>query len=188
MKFKKTHRDNRGTYKYVYEHQEANGCIRKEIVELRPGVDGITELDIQRLHRRDDSDVYYNLKNVRPERTEKEKAEIKAWKIQFKLDFAKEYGYEPIDEYVDDVAEEIFPMNYNLSLNEYDDECEDGKNPIYSMIADGAIETDSRVERLREVVELLTPYQQEIYRMLVTKQMSQVEVADVLDVSKQAIN
>lgn len=47
---------------------------------------------------------------------------------------------------------------------------------------------DARLARLREVVKMLTPYQQSIYRMMIHEQKSQVEIAEVLGVSKQAIN
>jgi RNA polymerase sigma factor (sigma-70 family) len=188
MKSRKTHRDDRGTYKYVHYHTVSNGRYRKEVVELKPGVDGVTELDIRMLHQADDREVYHNSKNLRPERTKKEKEKIKEWEEQYRKDFKNEHGYLP---HPDDVLAEInerFPRNYHLSLNAFDDECEEGKNPIQALIATEPASEDPRVERLREVVERLTPYHQQLYQMLVTDQMTQVEVAAELGVSKQAIN
>lgn len=35
------------------------------------------------LHSLDDSEVYYNLKNIRPEKTTEEKAAVNAWKEEY---------------------------------------------------------------------------------------------------------
>ncbi|EMF0528425.1 hypothetical protein H4N24_000058 [Enterococcus hirae] len=189
-RLKKTHQNDRSTYKYVFERTDANGRIQKEVVEIRPGEDGVTELNIQELHRADDRAIYNFYKNARPERTEEEKEKIKAWKEKFREDFNNEHGYYPMDEYVDGEANDYFKRNYNLSLNEFDDECDEGDNPIQSLVYDAYQdnEEDPRIDRLREVVTQLLPYHQEIYHMLVTENMSQTEVADKLDKKKQSIN
>ena len=87
MGIRKTRSDERTTY--VYRFADATK------VELKPGKDGITEVDIKKLHALDDSEVYYNNKNLRPERTKEEKAEIESWKQEFISDFKKSNGYEP---------------------------------------------------------------------------------------------
>lgn len=66
---RKTHRDNRGVYRYHY----TDGLGEQKIV-LQPGVSGVTEADIKQLHALDDSEVYYFNKAL-PKRTEEEKAE-----------------------------------------------------------------------------------------------------------------
>ncbi|HFD1688388.1 MULTISPECIES: hypothetical protein [Enterococcus] len=189
-RFKKTHQNDRNTYKYVFERTDANGRIRKEVVEIRLGEEGVTELNIQELHRADDREIYNFYKNARPERTEAEKEKIKTWKEKFREDFNNEHGYYPLDEYVDGEANDYFKRNYNLSLNEFDDVCDEGDNPIQSLVYDAfqTNEEDPRVDRLREVVAQLSPYHQEIYHMLVTDEMSQTEVAAKLGKQKQSIN
>ena len=186
----KTHKNDRNTYKYVFERIDTNGRIQKEVVEIRPGEDGVTELNIQELHRADDRAIYNFYKNARPERTEAEKEKIKEWKQQFREDFNNEHGYYPPEEYVDGEANDYFKRNYNLSLNEFDDNCDEGDNPIQSLVygASQDDEEDPRIERLLEVVTQLSPYHQEIYHMLVTDEMSQTEVADKLGKKKQSIN
>ena len=66
----------------VYKYKTAG----KTIV-IKPGEDDITEFYIKLLHSLDDSEVYYNLKNLRPERTNEEKATIKEWRKNFVDDF-----------------------------------------------------------------------------------------------------
>lgn len=79
MKIFKTNTTKRGTYTYTFTNVDGN----EEKVTLRPGENGITEADIKMLHSLDDSEVYYNLKNLRPERTAEEKATIKAWTEEY---------------------------------------------------------------------------------------------------------
>lgn len=86
------------------------------------------------------------------------------WKKKYSKDFVEKYGYEPYQSDVKAEIDEQFPRNYNLSLNAFDEECEDGKNPIYSMIANESTDED------------------------VTEEMYQVEVAEKLGVYKQAVN
>ena len=75
MKIRKTNTAKRGTYTYTFTGADGN----EERLILRPGEDGVTEAYIKMLHSLDDSEVYYNLKNIRPEKTAEEKAAIKEW-------------------------------------------------------------------------------------------------------------
>lgn len=162
-----------------------------EVVELKPGVDGVTELDIKRLHQRDDLDMYYFYKASRPERSPEEKAKIENWKVEYAAEFVDEHGYEPDEDYVDWIASQEFPRNYNVSLNQFDDYCDEGKNPLMMAINKASINEkpeEPRLDRLREVVKMLTPYQQSVYRMMIHEQKSQVEIAEEVGVTKQAIN
>lgn len=191
MKFKKTHKNDRQTYKYMFTRLNEEGEYVPEVVELKPGVDGVTEMDIKRLHQRDDLDLYYFYKASRPERSPEEKAKIENWKEAYAAEFMDEHGYEPDPDYADWLASQEFPRNYNVSLNQFDDYCDEGKNPLMTAINKASMNEepeDARLARLREVVKMLTPYQQSIYRMMIHEQKSQVEIAEVLGVSKQAIN
>lgn len=56
MKLHKTRSASRGVYTYIF----ADGTS----VILHPGENGVSEMDIKRLHSLDDSEVYNNLKNA----------------------------------------------------------------------------------------------------------------------------
>lgn len=58
---------------------------------IKPGENGVTEMDIKMLHSLDDSEVYFNLKNVRPER----KGLDRKVELKFVNDFTVRHGYEP---------------------------------------------------------------------------------------------
>ena len=79
MRLRKTRQEERATYTYTFTNADGN----EERVTLKPGENGVTEADIKMLHSFDDSEVYYNLKNLKPKRTEEEKAEIEKWKKEY---------------------------------------------------------------------------------------------------------
>lgn len=180
MKSKKTNESKRGFY--IYEFEDGTSTT------LKPGENGVTEWDIYNLNRLDDREVDNYYRNLRPKRTDEEKAKIEEWKKKYISNFKTEHGYEPHPEDVKYAVKEAFPMNYAVSLNAY--EVED-KNPLLmtaKLMTDLTEEVDPQVERLREVVGALNPYHQELYQELVIKQRSQTEVAKERGVSKQAIN
>lgn len=166
MKFRKTPSSQRGTYKYVY--YDDNG---KFIVELVPGVDGVTELDILECHRADDREVYNNIKNSRPKLSVEEKQQIKEWEENHHDDWSQK--------------------NWNLSLDSVtiDDGAADKSVVLFaaSNIKMSENTPDPMVERLREVVELLTPDQQSLYHKIVIEEIPQVEIAEQLGITKQAL-
>lgn len=180
MKSRKTNEIKRGFY--IYEFEDGTSTT------LKPGENGVTEWDIYNLNRLDDREVDNYYRNLRPKRTDEEKAKIEEWKKKYISNFKTEHGYEPHPEDVKCAVKDAFPMNYAVSLNAY--EVED-KNPLLmtaKLMTDLAEEVDPQVERLREVVGALNPYHQELYQELVIKQRSQTEVAKERGVSKQAIN
>lgn len=65
----------------------------------------------------DDHEVYINIKNLRPEMTDKEKAEQTAWIEWFKSDFLIKYGYEPTKDDIKAAVSERYPKNWVMSLN-----------------------------------------------------------------------
>ena len=97
MRIRKTKKEDRMVYKYK---------TSRGIIVIKPGEDDVTEIDIKLLHSIDDSEVYYNLKNLRPERTNEEKAAIKEWRKSFIENFKREHGYEPNKYIVNDAVEE----------------------------------------------------------------------------------
>ena len=170
MKTVKTRSDKRGTYTYI----DANG----EKYTLKPGdIDPdtgyvLTEEDIQRLHRMDDREVENNLKNVKPPIQPWEKGLIEEWKkahpyddppgrSNVSLDAASED-----DEGVDDDSEKGYLGDASLIIMEHE---------------------EPMVERLREVVEMLRPEQQELYRRIVVNGESPEDIAKELGVGRTAI-
>lgn len=183
MKLRKTPSNKRSVYIYKF----ADGTS----VKLEAGKDGVTQIDIQGLHHFDDREVYNNVKNLHPARTEEEKKKIADWKKHFISDFKGQYGYVPSDDVVKEAVKDKFPMNYALSINAFDDDCEEGKNPI-QMLAflgnDDSDDVDSRIERLQEVVKQLSPKEQALYHQIQELQISQKEIALKQQVTPQYIN
>ncbi len=161
MRFRKTPLNQRGTYTYHFAAGES--------VTLTPGKNGVTELDIKALHSAGDSEVYFNIKNTRPKLTEEEKAAIKDWE--------------------DKHPGEEAPKNWNLSIESLQDDGVDLDKS--SILADASYspfeDVSPEVERLREVVEMLTPDQQALYRRVFLLEESQVEIAAELGITKQAL-
>ena len=102
MKFRKTNTAKRGTYTYTFTGADGN----EERVTLRPEEDGVTEADIKMLHSLDDSEVYYNLKNLKPEKTAEETAAIKDWKEEYIKKEVAYRGYAPTDDEVENAVRE----------------------------------------------------------------------------------
>lgn len=84
MKIRKTRQEQRTEYRYPVQVEDGKGGYRVVYNTIRPGdgegEDIVTELHIQTMHSLDDSEVYYNTKNMRPQRSDSMKAEIAEWK------------------------------------------------------------------------------------------------------------
>lgn len=74
MKIRKTRQDQRTEYRYPVQVEDGKGGYRVVYHTIRPGdgegEDIVTELHIQTMHSLDDSEVYYNTKNMRPQRSD----------------------------------------------------------------------------------------------------------------------
>ncbi|HIH8003359.1 TPA: RNA polymerase sigma factor [Streptococcus suis] len=188
MKIRKTRQDERGEYQYSFQVRTENGEYETNTVVLNPGENGVTELDIKMLHSMDDSEVYYNLKNARPERTKEEKAAIEVWKQKFVSDFKERHGYEPNKFIIEDVVKDAFPMNYNLSLDFGADEDIDQDKRLIASIADK--ESGEKVEwseRMEEVFSLLTDKQKFVLYKMFVEGYKQSEIADLMNISSAAV-
>lgn len=108
MKIRKTRHDLRSTYTYHFDNGES--C------KLMAGENGVTEADIKHLHAEDDSEVYYNNKNLRPERTDEEKAIIKVWRNDYIEKTTKERGDIPSKDEVDD-DKLVFQFKSGMTLD-----------------------------------------------------------------------
>ena len=180
MRIRKTRQDQRRTYIY----QSATG--KKEVITA--GENGVTEVDIKMLHSIDDSEVYYNNKNLRPERTKKEKAEIDAWKQEFISDFKKSQGYEPNEDMLKGEVEERFPRNYNLSLDfDNDGDIDPDKRLIATIKSKDLNEKFEWSEHMEDVLSLLTDKQRLVIKLMYVDGYKQSEIADLINISSAAV-
>lgn len=180
MKIRKTRSDERTTYVYRFADETK--------VELKPGKDGITEVDIKKLHALDDSEVYYNNKNLRPERTKEEKAEIESWKKEFISDFKKSYGYEPNEDLLKGEVEERFPRNYNLSLDfDNDGDIDPDKRLIATIKSKDMNEEFEWSEHMENILSLLTDKQRLVIKLMYVDGYKQSEIADLMNISSPAV-
>lgn len=181
MRIRKTRQDQRRNYIY----QSVAG--KKEVITV--GKDGVTEIDIKMLHSMDDSEVYNNLKNMRPNRTDEEK--VKRWKDKYIEDFEKEHGYKPNKEDVEYMANKVFPKNYNLSLD-YDHEGEldsDKKTISYeTATCDDYSEIISPwSEQMEELLNELTAKQRQVVQLMYVEGFKQSEIAKMLGISSAGV-
>ena len=180
MKIRKTRLDERTTYVYRFADETK--------VELEPGKDGITEVDIKKLHALDDSEVYYNNKNLRPERTKEEKAEIESWKQEFISDFKKSNGYEPNEDLLKGEVEDRFPRNYNLSLDfDNDGDIDPDKRLIATIKSKDMNEEFEWSEHMEDILSLLTDKQRLVIKLMFVDGYKQSEIADLMNISSAAV-
>ncbi len=187
MKIRKTNSSNRGTYTYFYEEEDG----RTTKVVIRPGENGVTEADIKMLHSMDDSEVYYNLKNLRPERTEEEKNAIAEWKASFIKRETERRGYAPDEEEVQEAVNEAFPKNYNLSID-YEFGNEDTDQSENKMLIDPAALVDCEAEspvtaRIRELMSQMTDKQRMALRLVWFDGMIRTDAAKIMGTTPQNV-
>lgn len=183
MRIRKTRQDQRRTYIY----QSATG--KKEVITA--GENGVTEVDIKMLHSIDDSEVYNNFKNMRPGRTEEEKEEIKRWKEKYIEDFEKEHGYKPNKKDVEYMVNEVFPKNYNLSLD-YDQNGEldsDKKTISYeaSTCDDYSDFISPWSDQMEKLLKELTAKQRQVVQLMYVEGYKQSEIAKMLGISSVGV-
>ena len=188
MRIHKTNQKDRSVYKYTTTERTEKGAYVEKTIKLKPGENGVTELDIKILHSMDDSEVYYNLKNARPERTKEEKAEIEVWKQKFVSDFKERHGYEPNKFIIEDVVNDAFPRNYNLSLDfDADGDIDPDKRLIASISDKESVEMFEWSERMEEVLSLLTDKQRLVINLMFVEEYKQSEIADLMSISSDAV-
>lgn len=189
MKIHKTNQKDRVVYKYTTTELTKDGKYVEKTVIIKPGENGVTELDIKRLHSLDDSEVYYNLKNARPERTKEEKAEIEVWKQKFISDFIERHGYEPNKYIIEDAVKDAFPRDYNLSLDfDADGDIDADKRLIASIADKESNEKFEWSERMEDVFSLLTDKQRLVINLMYVEGYKQSEISDLMNISPAAVN
>lgn len=157
MRFRKTPMSQRSTYTYF----NADGTT----TTLVPGVDGITEEHIKMLHAMDDAEVYSNVKNSRPKKTEAEKAADAEWECQHPGEKA--------------------PVLYNASLD-YIIEGEDDEYSLEDVIGNSD-DNSAEVEILHMAIETLNERQKRIYELHYLQGFTLKEVAAVLGLSAPTV-
>ena len=188
MRIRKTNQKDRGVYNYKTTVRTEKGEYIEKTMTLKPGENGVTELDIKMLHSMDDSEVYYNLKNVRPERTKEEKAAIEKWKQKFVGNFKERHGYEPNKYIIEDAVKDAFPRDYNLSLDfDADGDIDPDKRLIASISDKESDETFEWSERMEEVLSLLTDKQRLVINIMFVEGYTQSEIADLMNISSSAV-
>lgn len=188
MKTYKTNTANRTTYTYKFYDQDGN----KEKITIRPGENGVTEANIKELHALDDSEVYYNNKNLRPERTEEEKAEMKRWEEDYINNAIKERGYTPTKDEVKDAVKEKFPRNYNLSLDFIygDSESEtdfDKNNLMYQASLAAETEESDETLKVRKLMSQMTEKQREALILTEFKGWGLKEAGKIMGISAKNV-
>ena len=189
MKFYKTSSRKRDTYTYTFTGIDG----REEKIILRSGENGVTEADIKTLHALDDSEVYYNNKNSKPERTPEEKAEIEEWTKKYIYEETARRGEAPSEYEVAYKVEERFPKNYNLSL-EYDfgtDESEtdpDKNRLLYQLAVNPNCENSEDKERVRELIEELTDKQKKVIKKVLYEEMNFTEISKEMKISVKNVS
>ena len=188
MRIHKTNQKDRSVYNYKTTVRTEKGEYVEKTMTLKPGENGVTDLDIKMLHSMDDSEVYYNLKNVRPERTKEEKAEIEKWKQKFVSDFKERYGYEPNKYIIEDEVKDAFPRDYNLSLDfDADGDIDPDKRLIASISDKESDEMFDWSERMEDVLSLLTDKQRLVINLMFVEGYKQSEIADLMSISSSAV-
>ena len=192
MKIRKTRQDQRTEYRYLVQVEDGKGGYRVVYNTIRPGdgdgEDIVTELHIQTMHSLDDSEVYYNTKNMRPQRSDSMKAEIAEWKRKYIADFVDKYGYEPHPFDVEEELKERFPSNWNLSLDwEMDDENTDGKSSVAAATAYVPESDNPVVERFHEVMAGMTELQQQALRLVELEGYTLKEAGEQMGTSPQNV-
>lgn len=186
MKLHKTHSKKRDTY--TFDFFDVNG--KPKPVTVRPGENGVTEIDIKTLHSLDDSEVYYNIKNRRPKLEDWQLQQISEWEAGFITSFTNAHGYAPSNDDLMDAKLEAFPKNWIGSLDEMLDTENDGygdKSALLYSLSNETVDEPSYIERLHEIIEGMDKRWQFIYEQVLLEGIPKTEVAAVLNISEARV-
>ena len=187
-KLMKTPMAQRKTIRYYRYHED---CI--EVTEIEPGDEGVTEEDIRRFYAAEDHEIYENLKSRRPQRTAEEKARISAWKAEYICKFKAEHGYEPHPADVNDAADEKFPKNWSVSLDELldgngdEDNAPGDKSTILAKAYRSSDSEPGVIEMMDEIASTWSESWQEIYERVLKNGETIVSLARERGVTEGAV-
>ncbi len=184
MKIYKTKQEKRGVYTYPINVQIGDENCKTSYITIKPNENGVTEADIKLLHSLDDSEVYYNNKNMHTTRTDEEKAKIRDFKKKFSDDYLKKNGYKPNKDELEYAIKDAFPVNWNASLDwTLENESGKDKNRLISETCTYMEESDTVSERLFEVMETLTDKQRDVLKLVKLEGYTLTEVSEILGTS-----
>lgn len=192
----KTASKKRGTYVYRFYGVETVGNKSRkyvEEIELIPGEDGVTPETIKALYAAEDHEVYENLKTRRPQRTAEDKKRIADWKSDYIRQFKAENGYEPHPQDVNEAADERFPKNWSVSLDELlegdgdDDGAAGDKSAILAKAYRTADSEPGVVEMMDEIASAWPESRQEIYERILKNGETIVSLARERGVTEGAV-
>ena len=187
-KLMKTPMAQRKTIKYYRYHED---CI--EVTEIEPGDEGVTEEDIRRFYAAEDSEVYYNLKARRPQRTNEDKQRIAAWKEEYIRKSIAENGYAPHPADVKAAVDDAFPKNWSVSLDELvdgdgdDDNAAGDKSAILAKAYRSSESAPGAVEMMDEIASTWPESWQEIYERVLKNGETIVSLARERGVTEGAV-
>ncbi|HCW53400.1 MAG TPA: hypothetical protein DG753_06625 [Clostridium sp.] len=162
MKFRKTPTEKRNTYIYYGESGK---------IEITPGKDGVTEIDIKQLYSYDDAEVYNNIKNSRAKSTDEEKKNIKEWEELHPGEKA--------------------PRNWNISIDAAIDgegSAQDKSKVLESAYYSIHEEESLELEILHDIITTLSDEQQLLYKKIILEGYSNTEIAKAEGVSVTAVS
>lgn len=173
MKFKKTNKENRGTYK----HFDDDGHL---IAEYNPGKDGVTEVDILNLHKMDDHEVYINNKDRRL--PEWYKPAFDVWKENFIKSFKEEYGREPHRNEIPKAHRQYISIESQMDAN--GDEIGDSSWLEAELaVYDDADDESDAVTRLNEIIAGMPKKWQQVYRLFYLEEHNKTQIGKILGIS-----
>ena len=164
-----------------------------EVTEIEPGDEGVTEEDIRLFYAAEDHEVYENLKARCPQRTAEEKAQIATWKADYIRKFKAEHGYEPHPADVNDAADEVFPKNWSVSLDEIldgdgdDDSAAADKSAVLAKAYRSNDSALGAVEMMDEIASTWPESWQEIYERVLKNGETIVSLARERGVTEGAV-
>ena len=170
MRFRKTRWDERGVYRYVFYDEEG---VEQSVV-LRPGEDGVTEMDVKLLHSLDDAEVYNNVKNSRPPMEDWLKESVAAWR-------AAHPGEDP-----DERELKRWAVSLDAEVSGADGSF-DGQDSGRLMFELASREEDPMRRVLFEAAEELEAKDQELFELLYVCGFRQAEVARLWGVSPKSV-
>jgi hypothetical protein len=192
----KTATNKRDTYIYRFYGKETVGGKEREFIEeieLIPGEDGVTADDVKKLYSAEDSEVYYNLKARRPQRTDEDKKHIAEWKADYIRKFKAAHGYKPHPADVNAAADEAFPKNWSSSLDEIldgdgdDDGAAGDKSAVLAKAYRSSNSEPGAVEMMDEIASTWSESWQEIYERVLKNGETIVSLARERGVSEGAV-
>ena len=151
----------------------------------------ITEMEFfQEYHRHTDSEVYRNLKAIRPAYTRNQKAWRDAEKLAFTRRFEQEYGYTPSADDVRYHMEQIEPERFHLYLDEVlqgDDGAIDEYGREFKQQAEDPFGTElpDDLYALKEVADSLTGRLRAVYEAMLQRAAGGADRMTLTDVQHE---